>query len=131
MANKKSNGVYVKSVSKILLLVLYIFLLAPQCHSRFYSIANFYLFSVHKHNGHITAAKVNVEETVQPKSKHLSLDKRFRNTPSYSEHPQNLFNNYLAVVYYVSRQQKLFDHPVIIYSDAFVHAQSRRGPPCA
>lgn len=131
MANKKRKNTYFKNLSKIGLLVLYFFLLAPQCHSRFYSIANFYRFSSHEKNTRVSANKQAVDETIQTKVKHLSLDKRFRNSQPYKAYLLTVSDPNTFAVYIIPRSQDAINTDVDILSDAHEHSLSRRGPPCA
>jgi hypothetical protein len=131
MTNKTSK--YYRLAGKTALLILYFFLLAPQCNSRFYSIANFYLFTTKQNQSavHFSKTKLVTETTKKVNLRHLSLDKRFRNPYSFANDVLNNPGNPLSFDVFGTETKKQFCAFTEASINAFQRSNSLRGPPVA
>ena len=129
-----TRNLYDCFITKCLLTVLYVLLLAPQFNSNFYNIANFYSPSLNKIYTAACNTKSGIVTDTQNKFKvrHLSLDKRFLVTTS--NHP-DLFRQdigYFAFLY----PRKTIDQPTAIFNSNYIVTNQaspicKRGPPVA
>jgi len=121
---------------RLLLLAGYLFLFATQINSRFYSVANFYVYgnneqitADHQTNPDVASDKsgrLAVSCSHSQKGLHLSLDKRFQIKsiiqPSFP----------VAAVFLSERVvERKFHTFLIVYSAAHLPVNALRGPPCA